>query len=52
LRKVKGDKWQLYVPLHLAYGETGAPYVGLELYETLIYEVELVAIAQPSFGSR
>ena len=52
LLMVEGDKWQLYVPSNLAYGEMGAPSVGLEPNETLIYEVELVAVAQPSANTR
>ncbi len=37
-----GSRWQLFVPPHLAYGETGSGSIGPNA--TLIYEVELLAI--------
>lgn len=46
LQKMKvGDKWQLFVPAELAYGERGA---GREIgpNQALIFEVELLAIKQ------
>lgn len=38
-----GSRWQLFIPSQLAYGERGA---GFEIgpYETLVFELELVAI--------
>lgn len=45
-----GDKWMLYIPPNLAYGEQGTPSrgpdEGIGPNEVLIFEVELLAIVQ------
>ncbi|MBU1097911.1 MAG: hypothetical protein CVV23_04335 [Ignavibacteriae bacterium HGW-Ignavibacteriae-2] len=38
-----GDKWNLYIPYNLAYGENGKAPV-IEPYQTLLFEVELLNI--------
>jgi FKBP-type peptidyl-prolyl cis-trans isomerase FklB len=45
LQKMKvGDKWQLYVPPALAYGETPHPDSGIPPNSLLVFEVELLGI--------
>jgi|CZLA01.1.fsa_nt_gi FKBP-type peptidyl-prolyl cis-trans isomerase FklB len=41
-----GSKWQLFVPSSLAYGEAGQPRAGIGPNTTLIFEVELISIAE------
>lgn len=38
----EGDKWELFVPSYLAYGEKGIGKVGP--FQTIIFEIELLAI--------
>lgn len=39
----EGDKWELYVPSYLAYGEKGVGKV-VAPFQSLVYELELIAI--------
>jgi len=39
-----GDKWKLFIPYNLAYGEQGAGNGAIQPYSTLIFEVELLKI--------
>lgn len=43
----KGDKWQLFLPSNLAYGENGTPDGKIKPNETLVFEMELVDIYPP-----
>jgi FKBP-type peptidyl-prolyl cis-trans isomerase FklB len=43
-----GDKWQLFIPAKLAYGEGGAGPIGPN--SALIFEVELLGIEKPEAG--
>jgi len=38
-----GDKWEVYIPYNLAYGERGAG-ANIGPYETLIFTVELLEV--------
>jgi len=40
-----GDKWQLFVPPELAYGARGTPDGKIGPNQTLVFEVELISVA-------
>jgi FKBP-type peptidyl-prolyl cis-trans isomerase FklB len=42
-----GDKWQLFVPPELGYGARGTPDGKIGPNQTLVFEVELISIADP-----
>jgi FKBP-type peptidyl-prolyl cis-trans isomerase len=47
LLMAKGDKWQLFIPPNLAYGENGTPDGKIKPNETLVFDMELVDINPP-----
>lgn len=42
----EGDKWKVYIPSELAYGEQGPPSIGLN--QVLIFELELLKVSPKS----
>lgn len=40
----EGDKWEVVVPSHLAYGAKGSPYGNIGPNETLVFTIELVHV--------
>lgn len=51
LQKMKvGDKWQLFIPSNLAYGETPQEGSPIPPNAVLIFDIELLGIGQPAPG--
>jgi FKBP-type peptidyl-prolyl cis-trans isomerase len=48
LQKMKvGDKWQLFIPAELGYGERGTPNGEIGPNATLVFDIELLGIEPP-----
>lgn len=43
----EGDRWEVVIPSHLAYGAKGSPYGKIGPNETLIFKIELVHVVDP-----
>ena len=43
----EGDKWEIVVPSHLAYGAKGSPFGNIGPNETLVFTIELVDVMEP-----
>ena len=43
----EGDKWEVVVPSHLAYGAKGSPFGNIGPNETLVFTIELVDVMEP-----
>lgn len=43
----EGDKWEVVVPSHLAYGARGSPVGNIGPNETLVFTIELVDVLDP-----
>lgn len=46
-RMREGDKWEVVIPSHLAYGASGTPYGNIGPNETLVFTIELVEVMDP-----
>jgi FKBP-type peptidyl-prolyl cis-trans isomerase len=42
-----GDKWRLFIPSDLAYGEGGTPDGSIPPNSVLIFDIELLDVAAP-----
>ena len=43
----EGDKWEVVVPSHLAYGAKGSAFGNIGPNETLVFTIELVDVMEP-----
>jgi len=43
----EGDKWEVVVPSHLAYGAKGSPFGNIGPNETLVFTIDLVDVMEP-----
>ena len=46
-RMREGDRWEVVIPSHLAYGASGTPYGNIGPNETLVFTIELVEVMDP-----
>ena len=46
-RMREGDKWEVVIPSHLAYGASGTPFGNIGPNETLVFIIELVEVMDP-----
>ena len=44
----EGDKWEVVVPSHLAYGVRGMPTASIGANETLVFTIDLVEVEDPA----
>jgi FKBP-type peptidyl-prolyl cis-trans isomerase len=44
----EGDRWELVIPSNLGYGETGTPGGPIGPNQTLVFEMELIAVTTPA----
>lgn len=43
----EGDKWEVVIPSHLAYGAKGSAFGNIGPNETLVFTIELVHVLEP-----
>ena len=46
-RMREGDRWEVVIPSHLAYGASGTPRGNIGPNETLVFTIELVEVMDP-----
>ena len=44
----EGDKWEVVIPSHLAYGAKGTPTGSIGANETLVFTIDLVEVEDPA----
>ena len=46
-RMREGDRWEIVIPSHLAYGAAGTPRGDIGPNETLVFTIELLEVMEP-----